>query len=89
MIRPHLIRKVIKSNKKLAKDVDLRDRKPSYKLIYHRDNPKAMDSSKSENSVLPLHPSGSPVGENRENALAKKLTPTYESTTFSGLSLIS
>jgi hypothetical protein len=42
-----------------------------------------MDSSKSENSVLPLHSSGSPVGENRENALAKKLTPTYESTNFS------
>ncbi len=42
-----------------------------------------MDSSKSENSVSPLHPSGSPVGKNRENALAKRLTPTYESTTFS------
>ncbi len=42
-----------------------------------------MDSSKSENSVLPLRPSGSPAGENHKNALAKKLTPTYDSTTFS------
>jgi hypothetical protein len=44
-----------------------------------------MNSRKSEDPFLPSHHSGSAVRENlenRENALAKKITPTYESTTF-------
>lgn len=52
-------------------------------MIYHRDNPRAMNSSKSD-TILPSHLSGSAVHENRENALAKKITPTYELTAFSG-----
>lgn len=43
-----------------------------------------MNSSKSEDSILPSHQSGSAVHDNRENALAKRTTPTYELATFSG-----
>jgi len=43
-----------------------------------------MNSSKSEESVLPSRLSGSAVRENRENAPANKIIPTYELTTFSG-----
>ncbi|MGV8077160.1 MAG: hypothetical protein ACP5N0_07685 [Methanosarcina sp.] len=42
-----------------------------------------MTSSKSENSTSSSHPSGSEARENREKALAGKITPTYESATFS------
>jgi hypothetical protein len=42
-----------------------------------------MNSSKSEDSILPSHLPDSAVRENRENALAKKRIPTYESTAFS------
>jgi hypothetical protein len=40
-------------------------------------------NSKSEDSILPSHQSGSAVRKSRENALAKKITSTYESTAFS------
>ena len=54
-------------------------------MIYHHDNPRSMNSSKSEDSILPSsHSGGSAVRKNHENALAKKITPTYELTTFSG-----
>jgi hypothetical protein len=43
-----------------------------------------MNSSKSEDSILPSYLSGSAVHDNRENALAKRTTLTYESTAFSG-----
>jgi hypothetical protein len=43
-----------------------------------------MNSNKSEESVLPSRLSGSAVRENRENAPANKIIPTYELTTFSG-----
>jgi len=43
-----------------------------------------MNSSRSEDSFLPSRLSGSADRENRENAPAKKIVPTYESTTFSG-----
>lgn len=52
-------------------------------MIYLRDIFKAMNSSKSENSTSSSHFSGSAVIENREKALARKITPTYESATFS------
>jgi len=42
-----------------------------------------MNSRKSEDSILPSHLSGSASRKNRENAPARKITPTYESTTFS------
>jgi hypothetical protein len=42
-----------------------------------------MNSSKSEDSILPSHLPDSAVRENRENALAKKRIPTYESPAFS------
>jgi len=42
-----------------------------------------MNSSKSEDSVLPSHLSGSAACENREKAYAGKINPTYESATFS------
>lgn len=58
-----------------------------YNLIYHRDNPKAMNSSKSEDPFLPSHSSGIAINDKRENALAKKITPTYELTAFSGLAV--
>ncbi len=53
-------------------------------MIYHRDNPKSMNRSKSEDPVLPSRLSGSAVRENCENSPARKIVPTYESTTFSG-----
>ncbi|MGA9189102.1 MAG: hypothetical protein WB014_11250 [Methanosarcina sp.] len=40
-------------------------------------------SSKSENSTSSPHLSGSATHENREKAIAGKITPTYESATFS------
>jgi len=43
-----------------------------------------MNSSKSEDSILPSHPSVNTVLDNRENALTKRTTLTYESIFFSG-----
>jgi len=42
-----------------------------------------MNSSKSEDSILPSHLPDNAVPDNRENTLAKKVTPTYESPVFS------
>jgi hypothetical protein len=44
---------------------------------------EAMNSSKSEDSVLPSHLSDRAVRENRERSPAGQLTPVYESATFS------
>ena len=46
-----------------------------------------MNNSKSEDSTLPSNLSVSPVREIQENTLAKKITPTYESTNFSAPSV--
>ena len=52
-------------------------------MIYHRDNPRDMNSSKSEDSILPSNIPGKAARENAEKKLARKLTPTYELTAFS------
>jgi hypothetical protein len=48
---------------------------------------EAMNSSKSEDSVLPSHLSDRAVRENRERSPAGQLTPAYESVTFSSPAL--
>jgi hypothetical protein len=48
---------------------------------------EAMNSSKSEDSILPSHLSDLAVRENRESSPAGQLTPAYESATFSSPAL--
>ena len=74
----------MRTHKLLIEDIDKGIEKAHVYLIYHRDNPKPMNRSKSEDPVLPSSLSGSAVRENCENALTKKIVPTYELTPFSG-----
>ncbi len=52
-------------------------------MIYHCDNPKAMNSSKSEDSILPSEFSHKPEPESPQKMLARRNKLTYGTASFS------